>query len=283
MGDLDLAAMVLLREEPGALLRFVVGSRPVRAVAPEDATVPASAVRMDKLLRYEVEGEADPRWLHVEIQASPTSDMPRRMFDYWSRAFPRYERLSSLLVCLKPGRKRGEPLDLFTAAGVDGSEIVRFRFAVVRLWKLRAADLIASRAAGLLPLVPFAAGTSPDTIDEALKILDSVEPVRHRAELQAVLATFAGQVFPGIDWLGRMPEEILMENTFLRSVKAAGLRELLALQLRARLGADAEPLIARLPGCSEATLTRVGELIASVALRSELLSSLEMELARTTS
>ncbi len=85
---------------------------------------------------------------------------------------------------------------LFTVRGPDGAEVVRFAFGVVRVWDLDAETLLASGVAGLLPLVRFASGATPARVEQALSSLRRVEPVKHRAELQAVLATFAGNAFP---------------------------------------------------------------------------------------
>src|SRR5262249_32737005 len=151
----------------------------------------ATSLRMDKLLKYELEGEDGPRWLHVEIQASPTSDMPLRMFLYWSRAFAAFRPLSSLLICLKPGERRGDPESVFIETGPDGSELLRFGFSVTRAWNLDAHDLLASGPPGLLPLIPFAKGVTPSIVERAHERLSAVVPVPHGTELQGVLATFA--------------------------------------------------------------------------------------------
>jgi predicted transposase YdaD len=247
---------------------------------------------LDKLLRLDLEDEVEPHWLHVEVQASWASDIPERVFDYWSLAYREHKRLRSIVICLKPGTKQGEPKDHHTVTEGD-VEILRFRFWVVRAWEdLDAGSLLASEALGLLPLLPFTKGATPQRVEEALQRLGDVEPESRREELRAALVVFAGNAFPTIDWVARIPEERLMESATFREItrkitaeaerkgREEGERRVLRLLLRERLGGEADALFSRLDLCTQATLDQVTKLLGSTEPNEELIQALEQLLPR---
>ncbi len=96
-----------------------------------------------------------------------------------------------------------------------------FRFQLLCAWTLSARELLAGPR-GLLPLIPFAGDSSPAGVDAALAVLHSVSPTRRRAELLGALVAFAGNVFPDVPWLGKIPREILMESTVYKEILAEG-------------------------------------------------------------
>lgn len=283
MGELDIAAKALLREEPEAVVRLALGDVSIRAVAADESELPAQALRLDKLLRVESDDEPEPFWLHVEVQAAWAADVPRRVFEYWSLAHRLHDRVGSFLLCLKPGDKQGQPRGDYVVA-FRGRTVQRFEFDVLCAWELEAAELLVRGVPGLLPLVPFAGHATPALVDEAMQALAAVEPRRRRAELQAALAAFAGNVYPDTRWLARIPREILMESTVYQEIKAEGRvegqRELIAHLLTKRLGSGAEQFVQRLPLCTEAALARVAEIVASVSTDADLVTALDGLLPR---
>jgi flagellar biosynthesis/type III secretory pathway protein FliH len=90
---------------------------------------------------------------------------------------------------------------------------------VIKLWERSPDEL---RRLGLLPLMPFARGVGPEEVRQAQEELGAVEPEDTQAELQAILALFAGNVFPAIDWLARIPREIVMKSTVFDRLEAMG-------------------------------------------------------------
>lgn len=283
MGELDIAAKALLREEPEAVVRLALGDVRVLSVAADESELPARAQRLDKLLRIETADEPEPIWLHVEVQAAWTSDVPRRVFDYWTLAHRLHERVGSFVLCLKPGDKQGRPRGVYDAH-FRGRRVQRFRFEVLCAWHLQAAELLVRGVPGLQPLVPFAADATPERVDAAMQALAAVQPRRRRAELQAALAAFAGNVYPHTRWLERIPREILMESTVYQEIKAEGRtegqRELVALLLERRLGAGAEPFVGRLALCTQALLAQAAEALAGGSSDADLVKTLDSLLPR---
>jgi len=281
MAELDVAAKVLLREAPEDLAGLFFEPASIRGVLAEETTLPALSRTVDKLLRIELEGEEEPLRLHVEVQANWAADVPRRMHEYWALCHRSHERLLSVLICLKPGSKQGEPRPVYEVS-LLGRRPIRFEFELVKVWELEAADLLARVRPGLLPLLPFASGSSEAEVDRAMQALAAVEPRRRRSELQVALATFAGNTFPQTSWLARIPREILMESTTYQEILAEGQREgqrkLLVVQLQERLGDAASPFVARLATADEVLLTTVAKLLARKRVDAELKEALDAAL-----
>ena len=120
MGDLDVMAKILMSTAPEAFVGLGLGrAAEVREVRAVDKEFQAREVRLDKLYELVLQGEAEPRWLHVEVAAVWESNLPARMFDYWVLARQAVGGpIDSLLVCLKPGEKQGAPRSSFHAAGL---------------------------------------------------------------------------------------------------------------------------------------------------------------------
>lgn len=283
MAELDIAAKVLLQEAPAAFVRLALGDVKVRTAESEDAELPTLSRRMDRLIRFRLEGDDEPHWLNAEVQASWKADVPARAFDYWSLAFRRFKRLETVVICLRRGKKQGKPVPGFEVA--CGRTQLRFSYRLILLWDLEAKDLLAG-ALGLVPLLPYADGATEALVESGMRRLAAVKPFKKRAELQAALATFAEDVFRGVDWTDTMPEELLMASTIYGKGRAQGQaegqRHTLTLQLEERLGAEGGPLAARLPTATQVTLDEVTRALASDRSTSELLEVLTALLPPTT-
>ncbi len=283
MGQLDIAAKVLLEEVPEPFVRLFLGDLAIREMHAERTELPALTRHLDKLLRIVIEGEDEPLWLHFEVQASWRSSVPERAFEYWSLARRRHPNLLTVVLCLTRGDRQREPLGRFEVT-VRGRRRLVFEFDVLRVWAdLEADALLAGEALELLPLVPFAAGGSPARTEQALTRLGGITDEDRRRELRVALATFAEQAFQGQGWLARIPKEELMESTTWKEIgaefeakgEAKGQRRLLTLQLDRRLGARARPFVDRLPSASAADLQRVAELLAEHHADDDLVTALE--------
>jgi hypothetical protein len=263
VGELDIAAKVLLRTEPRALIALALPGARVRSVRAEETELPAQALAMDKLFRVAVAGETAPRWQHVEVVANWASHVPKTTFTYWSRASDRYARLRSFVLVLKPGDRQGTPTDEHVVRDGD-EETLRFKFKLFCAWNLDADELLRDDQPGLLPLLPFASGATPERVERALRRLHVLRPRPRRAELLATLATFAGNVYPDTHWSARIPMEILMESTFYQQARADGARSNLAIMLRERLKGAAEAFVGRLELASDAQLEEATRLATRV-------------------
>lgn len=277
MGELDFAAKVVLREDPGPLLSLAC---PGLVLTPL-RLAPTEQVRahrlMDSLVEVDVEG-LGRGFVHVEF-AGWKADVPDRGFEYYSLARAGHLPLLPVVVCMKPGDRQATPPDVVEITDRFGPhEVMRFRHLVLRLWEVSAATLLATP--GLAPLVPLAAGATEATVEAALRVLGSVEPGARRVELEVALSMFAGNVFPARDWLGRIPMELLMTSTTYQQIQLRGKRDLLGSLLKARLGAAAELLVARLSRATEDVVERAGALFATTRSDEELVAALDAVLPR---
>lgn len=275
MGDLDIAAKALLREEPGAFVRLAIPGREIRSIAPDETDLHALERRMDKLLRVEVTGEDDPIWIHVEVEAVWASDVPGRVFDYWSLVHMTRPRVRSLVIVLRPGDRQGDPKGDYEVSVLE-DRVLSFGFDVICAWKLEAKDLLEGADPGLLPLIPFTRGATPRSVVDAFRILES-KPSRHIGELQTVLAAFSSQVFPRVNWLGKLREVVRMPNAAVQYYLTEGNLRIIARQLRVRLGKSKRTaaIVARLPDCNEKTLVKIADLVVGGKKKPQLFSAIE--------
>lgn len=269
MGSLDIAAKVLLAEAALDFLRLALGPLKVRDVGREDTEIPSTGYRTDRLLRYKLADEIEERFLHVEVEANWASDVPARAFAHFAMLQTKLARLSTLVICLKPGDRQGAPRAAHVVEGPRGEEVVRFGYSLVLAWAPTVEDVLGGPR-GLIPLVPYAAGARPEHVERAFREL-AREPEASigRTELPVVLATFAGNVFPDVSWMRFIPPEVRMESTAYQEILAEGraegrvegrveaLRETAGLFLRGRLGSSGEALVARLANAPESSVVSV--------------------------
>jgi len=275
--ELDVAAKVLMRVATEDVARFVLGPGVDVTAARADETEVSDVKRVvDKVLRVEVAGE-ERRAAHVEVQANWAADVPKRAYEYWSLARRGFENLETVVVCLKPGNKQGAPRAWYEEH-VGGRRVLRFDFRVIRLWELHVDELLAGQR-GLLPFVPYAEGATEAHVDAAMRALEQVDPEKTRADLQGTLATYAGNVFPDVNWIARIPRELLMKSTAWKEIGAEfeleGQRKTAALQIETRLGSAASGFVARLSGCNEASLNEVARLLVTTRDDDELANALD--------
>lgn len=260
MGDLDVAAKILLQLEPEALLGLGLPHLRVRSAKASEVELPVMTRRMDKFLEVVVEGESEPYLVNVEAVANWASDVPKQAFEYWSlaRLAVGHDRIATLAVVFKPGERQGEPRNFFSAAALGTRN--DFVFGLVCLWTRTAEELLGGPP-GLIPLLPFTADASIERIEEAIATLRNAPPSQ-RADLLGALAVFAENVYPDIPWLAKLPEEIVMENTFIRDLRTRGRVDLLVLQLGELLGQEvSSSLLARLRAAAEPVLEEIALLL----------------------
>jgi hypothetical protein len=141
MGDLDIAAKALLREDPAPLVRLALGGRAIVSIEADETELQAIERRMDKLFRVTVADGSEPVWLHFEVEAQWGADVPRRTFRYWSLAHQTRPALRSAVLVLRPGDKQGEPRGAYEVT-VLGERVLSFGFVVLRAWDLDPSEIL---------------------------------------------------------------------------------------------------------------------------------------------
>jgi hypothetical protein len=104
--------------------------------------------------------------VHMEFQSREDEDMAQRLLEYNVLATREHGRpvLSCLIYLRKDSRIAESPLIWQLP---DGQKIVYFHFIVIKLWEIKAEELIQTDLTGLLPLVPLTKdGGQYEIIDE---------------------------------------------------------------------------------------------------------------------
>jgi len=221
MGELDIAIKVLLQLEPEELARLLLrGLPPLRSIRADEAELPALARRMDKLLLFEPADapEGEEHALALEVAANWATFLPGRVHEVWTMtcAALKHDRVVPCLLLLKRGDKQGEPRNYLDLSVLD-RPVLRFQFELVRAWTLDVADLLAGPPA-LLPLLPYSDGSTIERVEEAIDALMRVDDRSQRADLLGALAVYAGNVYPDVPWIGRIPEELIMESATQKQI-----------------------------------------------------------------
>jgi hypothetical protein len=154
--ETDRPIKVLFERQGQSLLPFIGERDPgVRVAAVESVQLPVPSRSVDSVLRLEREGFVWYR--HLEFQAGPDPDIPRRCFEYNSRLVLHYDAaVLTTVVYLFPGADRGAQ-DGFRLY-VGDRLAYEWRFDVVRLWEIDAELALQNGEAGPLALVPLLRG-----------------------------------------------------------------------------------------------------------------------------
>ncbi len=276
MGALDLAGKAWIANAAREVAALA-WEGPVQRARVVRKDLPWSEAQVDELL--EVQTAAGRASLHVELLAGAKADAGRRVHGYWTELHPAHDRLLSLLVVLKRGRKQGRPRDEYRVAGAGPiAEALRFRYRVVCAWDDTAEKILVGPP-GLLPLLPFTRDARPADVDHALAGLGRVRDRTRVAELRVALCVFAANVFPTVDWFARIPGEDRMRSTTYDRIVQEGERkgrlELVTELLQGRLGRDAVRFVEALAAVDDERLLAIGRAVAQQRSRAKLLAALE--------
>lgn len=272
MADMDQGIKRLLQTHPADVLTLAVpGVEYLGPIATDVATEPQLV--LDTLFRVRYHGEECA--INVEAQAYPDASMPRRCFEYGSRASIVHGLpvLSLVLWLQRRGAVPTSPYEMRVGSWVQST----WHFFGVEVYMLRAADIVATASLGLLPLVPFMQGADTAVIERAARVVkerDSQRP-EDAEDLVSLLAVFMAH-FHGEDAARAMVRrvfmstEILDQSPLFRSMireatekglaegeakgEAKGLREAARAVLEGRFGTLDADTLAALSAADDATL-----------------------------
>ncbi len=165
--------------------------------------------------------------VHMEFQSREDENMAQRLLEYNVLATREHGRpvLSCLIYLRKDSRIAESPLIWELP---NGQRVLYFHFIVIKLWEIKAEELIQTDLTGLLPLVPLTnGGNLHEVIDEiATKLAASNE-----YNLLEYARRFASLVFKeGSDheWLNRrfaMYRDILEDSWVVQEERREGKRD----------------------------------------------------------
>ncbi|MEB3330172.1 MAG: DUF4351 domain-containing protein [Candidatus Sericytochromatia bacterium] len=113
---------------------------------------PATRREVDLLLRARVREEPAHLLIHVEAQAQHQRDFPRRMFRYFSHLHEAHGLPVYPIAVLTHASPRRASPDVY-AVEAAGEEVLRFRFRVIQLNRLRWQDFVAEPNAAAAALM----------------------------------------------------------------------------------------------------------------------------------
>ena len=177
----------------------------VEVIDADLATVTAAA---DKVLRVL---DPEPWLLHWELQSSPKTDLDEGL--HWYNGLLRHRhqlRVRSVVVLLRPAADLPILTGLYQEAFPGEEPYLRFRYQVVRLWQIPAAQLLAG-GLGLLPLAPLGAVSEAALPGVIRQMQQRLEQEVSPAKAQVLWATT--YILMGL----RYPEELITQ--LLRGVR----------------------------------------------------------------
>ena len=126
-----------------------VGLPPSIAVEPLDVDLSTVQLSADKVFRLRPPAAG---LLHIEAQAGWDGDLPERILKYNTLLHDRYGGpVYSIVLLLRREANATSLTGTVSRSYADGREYLRFRYRVVRVWELSAAELL-SGGPGAMPL-----------------------------------------------------------------------------------------------------------------------------------
>jgi predicted transposase YdaD len=199
----------------------------VRAAHPLNVELPAETLAADQVFQVTL---ADGRTLvlHIEFQGRTShAPMEWRMLEYIVRLAHTY-RLDLWSVVIYVGRGAGAgDTGSYQVNGLDGTPTLAWRYHVIRLWQMRAEELLAMGRPALLALIGQTQIETPEAVlpDVVARLQSVPDPERRDRLLTALTALIPEEEM--VAMVERMidREELLLDTPFLRRIREEGRTE----------------------------------------------------------
>ena len=199
----------------------------VRAAHPLNVELPAETLAADQVFQVTL---ADGRTLvlHIEFQGRTShAPMEWRMLEYIVRLAHTY-RLDLWSVVIYVGRGAGAgDTGSYQVNGLDGTPTLAWRYHVIRLWQMRAEELLAMGRPALLALIGQTQIETPEAVlpDVVARLQSVPDPERRDRLLTALTALIPEEEM--VAMVERMidREELLLDTPFLRRIREEGRAE----------------------------------------------------------
>jgi predicted transposase YdaD len=263
----------------------------VQTARPVQSELPGTTVAVDQVFQVTLANDRE-LLLHLEFQGRRSHEpMPWRMLEYMTRLANRH-RLDLESVVLYLGRGAGaDDTGLYQVNGLDGTPVLAWRYRVVRLWQMRAEDLMATGQVAPLALLGQTQIAQPEVLLPAVvtRIRRVADEALRGHILSALLALLPEEEM--VSMVERLLEEDewLLELPYLRRIRAEsyaegrregeaegrregeaegrheGEAEVVLRLLRIRFGTLPEDVTARIKAADAETLLRWSERVLSAA------------------
>ncbi len=210
-GAWDSMAKRLIGANPEHFIKWLASEATFVAVL--DLELKSKHLYADALLKITQDDKSG--LLHIEVQAYRDPQMQVRLLEYNVLASRQYSHIPvySYVICLLEVADVVDPP--FTRRFLNGEEVHRFYYQVIRLWDIPAETLLHSGWTGLLPLVSLTrSGKQPEMVKEMIDRLAEA----NEWDLLAISRLIGGLTFkkgPEREWFRKrfdMFQDILKES-----------------------------------------------------------------------
>lgn len=190
-------------------------------VAVETLELPASATRLDNVLRLRSAGGQE--YLHVvEWQGYPDPVVLWRLTGYLAWLGQRYREVAAIgtIIYLNPSADAGDTL----RQTVDGRDLLAWQLPAVRLWELDALAAAEQGSVGLAVLSPLMRGATAELVEQVVVQVLEQAPLAQQADLLSILGVFAEPLIESQAFVRLVGKEKLMSSdliTYLVDEKVA--------------------------------------------------------------
>jgi predicted transposase YdaD len=199
----------------------------VRDAHPLNVELPAETLAADRVFQVTL---TDGRRLvlHIEFQGRTShAPMEWRMLEYMVR-LAHTHRLDLWSVVIYVGRGAGtRDTGSYQVNGLEGTPTLAWRYRVIRLWQMRAEELLAIGRPALLALIGQTQIETPETVlpDVVARLQRVPDPERRGRLLAALTALIPEEEI--IVMVERLVdrEELLLDTPFLRRIREEGRAE----------------------------------------------------------
>lgn len=239
--DIPLKRLTLLRATD---LLPLLGAPHAQVVAVESLELPASATRLDNVLR--LRSAQGQEYLHViEWQGYHDVTVLWRFAGYLAWLGQRNPSMAVVgtLIYLTPADDTGDTLQQV----IDGQVTLAWPVPCVRLWEQDATAALAGGNLGLTVLSPLMRNATASLVEQAIDAVLRVSALPQQADLLSILGVFAEPLIDHARFVRIVGRERLMASDLLSYLMEEKLAEVEAAALRQLQTMLEEAVIARFP------------------------------------
>lgn len=218
--DIPLKRLTLLR---AADLLPLLGAPYAQVVAIESLELPASATRLDNVLR--LRSAQGQEHLHViELQGYHDATVLWRFASYLAWLGQRNPSMAVVgtLIYLTPADDTGDTLRQV----IDGQAVLEWPVPCVRLWEQDATAALASGNLGLTVLSPLMRNATESLVEQAISTVMSGAALPQQADLLSILGVFAEPLINHERFVRIVGRERLMASDLLNYLMEEKLAEM---------------------------------------------------------
>ena len=222
-GSYDLTMRYLAQHYPRDFASFCLG-KTVESAEILSPDLPSIEQRADSCYQVKVDGEVIV--LHKEFQTRYIEKKFLTMLAYWASARQLYDLPVVTVVVYLTAKGYPGPGNHLFEDWVLGEQQVWYRTREIRLWELKAADILAFGSDGLIPLAVLAKGkTVEDPLRLAVEAASSIEDNAEQADMMACIALLGNLIYSRETIFSLIRSDIMKESAIAQELIEEGLEK----------------------------------------------------------